>query len=239
MSINLNYTGPSGQIYFVAVVQRMSDLTFSSGDSGPFLAGLTFNQKQILLNEVAGMLGEYRVTLDNSSWIDSEYIYSVCDSGKQLVLGAQNFWTKSGIECGPSGLPYQVWDEPIALHNINGTYGSGENKNFQDLYFANVKTVVSDGTQQDYIGVSWYKNNFIVSSGALTNPAVSVYRTDTGAVLLNNGVMSYSSAQLASVYTNIGTPNLFPSGIPILVNVSGTIDGITRNWNSIVGVDIL
>jgi len=237
MPLNLNFTGVSGQTNYVCLVQRMSDLAFASGATGPFLAGLTFNQKKIVMTE--GLLGNYQVTLDNSAWVDSEYHMYVCDSGTQLTYGSTNFWTEHGIESVPSGIAYTIWDEPISLHNTNGTFGSGENKNYQDLYFANIKAVIADNTQQDYVGATWYKNNLVLNSGSLTNPAVSIYRTDTGAALISNAVMSYTSPQLSSVYYNTAVPNLFPSGIPILINISGVIDGASRVWNSIVGVDIL
>jgi len=236
MPINLNYTGPSGQNYFVAAIQRMSDLTFMSGTNGPFLTGLTFNQKQILLTEVAGMLGEYRVTLNNSAWIDSEYIYSVCDSGIQVVLGAQNFWTKSGIECGPSGLPYQVWDEPMSLHNTNGTFGSGQNKTVQDIYYADIRVLNNSPTNNEY-GVVWFKNTILVSSGNITNPAISCFDCTNGNALFQNKVMSYASNLGALSY--IEPTNKMVSGIPYEVRASGLIDGISQSWRGIKGLDLM
>jgi hypothetical protein len=110
-----------------------------------------------------------------------------------------------------------------------------------NLYYSNIKYIRDNpaGSWKDKYAVQWYKNGSPVTSGNLTNPAVSVYNALTGDALISNGIMSYSSPVLGHVYYQSVNPNVQTSGIPYLVVASGTIDGSTRQWNQIVGLDLL
>ena len=84
------------------------------------------------------------------------------------------------------------------------------------------------------------KNNQIIPSGSLTNPALTVYQTSNGNTIFANGVMSFASPAIgATRYTYNTAASLLASGEPYLVMASGTIDGATRTWGQLVGLDYL
>jgi hypothetical protein len=110
-----------------------------------------------------------------------------------------------------------------------------------DLYYCNIKYLRENpvGSYTDRYAVQWYKNGSPVSSGELTNPRISVYNSLTGGALISHGTMSYSSPVLGQVYYQSSNPTVQTSGIPYLVAVSGTIGSAVRQWNQIVGLDLL
>ena len=262
-NITFDYIGASGQIFHVMTIERVSDTFFLNSGSLAFVNSPSFVQKQIYMPEFSGNLGNYRKVLDATSWNDSEYVYRVHNSGTQECLSASNFWLRNGVEAGPSGYTYSdirqvsgvnvqlssfytpslnienaVWDAQQSSHVTNGTFGSGVNKISQDIYFADIKFVKDNLNLRDEYSVSWFKNNQIVTSGQITNPALSVFNTSLGTALISNGIMSYSSVALSSLRYNDAI-NVVASGEPYLVSVSGTIDGSNRVWNNVVGLDYL
>jgi hypothetical protein len=118
---------------------------------------------------------------------------------------------------------------------------SNQRYNPPDLYYANIKYTRKNvtGAWQDNFSTQWYKNGSVVTSGQLTNPRLSVYNTVDGSVLLNGVAMSYSSPILGSTYYSSSNPTVTNSGIPYMVAISGTIDGQMRQWNQIIGIDLL
>ncbi len=129
------------------------------------------------------------------------------------------------------------------IYKANITQVSGIPIHYDDvgppLYFADIKYIKDNaGPLQDDYAAVWFKNGQIISSGQLTNPAMSVFNAINGNALFSNAVMSYPSTQLGVVqYTQTTTGNLTASGIPYVVRVSGTIDGATRTWPLVVGLD--
>lgn len=133
-----------------------------------------------------------------------------------------------------------VWNSPISGYPTNGTMGSGQLKVSEDIYFANIKYIKDATVPEDEYTVSWYKNNQIIPSGSLTNPALTVYQTSNGNTIFANGVMTFASAAIGAVRYNYNTAaSLLASGEPYLVMASGTIDGATRTWGQLVGLDYL
>lgn len=131
----------------------------------------------------------------------------------------------------------------------NGLYGIGYDyqtsgyvrANIDAVYYANIKYTRKNvtGSWQDNFSTQWYKNGSVVTSGQLTNPRLSVYNTVDGSVLLNGVAMSYTSPILGSTYYSSSNPSVVNSGIPYMVAISGTIDGQMRQWNQIIGIDLL
>lgn len=112
----------------------------------------------------------------------------------------------------------------------------------ESVYYANIKYArknTAPSTWQDYFASQWYKNGSVVTSGQLTSPKISVYNTTDGTALVSHANMSYSSPVLGSTYYLSSNPTVTNSGIPYMVAISGTIDGQMRQWNQIVGLDLL
>lgn len=108
----------------------------------------------------------------------------------------------------------------------------------QDIYYAAIKYISDTTNNVDEFAVQWFKNDQVVSSGALTVPAISVYNTNTGVSVFEHQPMSYASPNLGVVRYN-RTPMALASGEPYLVETSGTIDATNRVWKTIVGIDLL
>lgn len=137
-----------------------------------------------------------------------------------------------------------------ASGRVSGYTGWGNLKDFivsdislqENVYYANIKYArknTAPSTWQDYFASQWYKNGSVVTSGQLTTPKISVYNTTDGTALVSHADMSYSSPVLGSTYYLSSNPTVTNSGIPYMVAISGTIDGQMRQWNQIVGLDLL
>jgi len=104
-------------------------------------------------------------------------------------------------------------------------------------YYANIKYVKDNINNADEFTALWYKDNSPVASSQLTNPALSVFNTSNGTALITNQPMSYASNLLGTVRYNGSL--VTASGESYLVSVSGTIDGSSKNWQLLVGLDSL
>ena len=124
-----------------------------------------------------------------------------------------------------------VWDAAQSGHLAVDTFGYA----LQPVYYANIKYVKDAGNGSDEYAVCWYKDAIPVESGSLTNPAISVYNTNSGANLFANQTMDYASTALGVV--RYDSTLLTPSGEPFVVHVSGVIDSVSRTWKQIVGLD--
>jgi hypothetical protein len=157
------------------------------------------------------------------------------DSSLKPVVIGRTLAVDSNNQIDPSGF----LSANISLYNANGTVGSGLNKVFTDAYFANIKYNKDNLESRDEFAACWYKNGLVVPSSNLTNPAISVYNTNTGAAVISNAVMAYSNVSLGVVRYNTANPLLIASGEPYQIIVSGTIDNLTRQWPLIIGLDYL
>lgn len=146
----------------------------------------------------------------------------------------------SGVPVGTSKyIPDKVWDELQSPHNTNGTFGSGLFKVTQDLYYANIKFNKDSTVPQDEYNVNWFRNSTPLSSGQITNAAISVFKTDgTNTALFINKVTGFTNVNTGTVRYNENT-NLAASGETYLAFASGTIDGGTRTWSNLIGLDYL
>ena len=211
------HTPPSGALVNTDVTPRW--MMFRNGSDTITLQG-DFTQR-------SGHIGRYR------------------SSG---ILSAGNgFSTNDYIEVHASGRVGGQYDGCIVksfiiddIFDSNIVKVSGNDVTIGDfspnIYYANIKYVRDNLT--DRYGVSWYKNGQLMNSGNLTNPALSVYNSQTGASLILDKVMSYASPTLGIVRYN-ETGSLATSGIPYEVITSGNIDGSVKQWKNIIGLDIL
>lgn len=105
-----------------------------------------------------------------------------------------------------------------------------------DVYYANIKLTKDGINNQDEYTVQWFKNSTVLASGDITNAAVSAYTTNSNNSLFTNKVLNYFSINHGGLRYN-ETANLIASGEAYLVITSGTIDGFTRTWSNICGID--
>lgn len=128
------------------------------------------------------------------------------------------------------------------VFDANITQISGNYINYNDFgassYFANIKYNKDNLNAQDEYTVNWFKNNQVLSSGNITNPAISVYNTNGNSALFTNKKLTFASTGLGVLRYN-ETSNITASGESYLVIASGTIDGATRTWQNLIGIDAL
>lgn len=122
-----------------------------------------------------------------------------------------------------------VWTQDPASFN------TGFGAQLQPLYFADVKQYYDLANNRDEYDVQWFNGGIHVTSGQLTNPALSVYNTTTGAAVLANKTLTYASTQLGAVRYNSSAAEVLASGEPYLAVVSGTIGGATRTFMKVIG----
>lgn len=127
-----------------------------------------------------------------------------------------------------------IWDAAMSGHNINGSFGSGN----QPVYYADTKFINDSATPDNEFTAIWYKNGSIVPSSQLTNPAISVHRTTDGSSIIANKSMFYVTSSFGIVRWN-ESPSVIASGEPYYISVSGSIDGAVRTWRTLFGLDLL
>ncbi len=148
-----------------------------------------------------------------------------------LTGAIKTFDTKIEEIVTVSGVVEGVWDQPISSNLIVGSFG----ESLQPVYYADIKYVKDVANANDEYSVCWFKNTQAVASGSITNPAISVYNTSTGASLFINQTLDYASTALGVLRHD--STLLTASGEPFLVSVSGTIDSANREWKKLVGLD--
>jgi hypothetical protein len=122
-----------------------------------------------------------------------------------------------------------VWVSDPAAFNV------GFGAQLQPLYFADVKQYYDIANNRDEYSVQWFNGGVGVTSGQLTDPSLSVYHTSTGAQILANKVLTYTSPILGSTRYNSTGAEVLASGEPYLAVVSGTIGGSVRTFPKVIG----
>lgn len=135
-------------------------------------------------------------------------------------------------------LQQAIFGAKLSSWTINNTVGSGLNKISQNIYYAGIKFVKDSTSPRDEYIVQWFRNSLPVSSGEVTNPALSVYKTSDGTALTQNRPMAVTSVYNGVLRYNEAS-NLAVSGEPYLAMASGTIDGSVRVWSNPIGLDYL
>lgn len=137
-----------------------------------------------------------------------------------------------------NGIQQAVFGAKLSNWTANDTVGSGLNKISQNIYYAAIKFVKDSTVPQDEYTVQWFRNSLPISSGEITNPALSIYKTSDGTALSQNKVLITTSVYNGVLRYNESS-NLVVSGEPYLVTTSGTIDGGLRVWSNPIGLDYL
>ncbi len=154
-------------------------------------------------------------------------------SGHDLVTN-----TLTSFHAPPSGISNAVWNDDITNYTANNTFGSGINRLLEDIYFANIKFLKDRITPRDEYAITWYKNASLVQSGDITDPALSVFKTDDGTSLFANQSLNYASNTLG-ILRHDEASNVTVSGEPYIVYTSGIIDSVNREWKLAIGIDLL
>lgn len=126
----------------------------------------------------------------------------------------------------------EVWDANLTDHNIVGTFG----ETLQPIYYANIKFLKDAPNNADEITAGWFKDSVPLTSGDLSDPALSVINTGNGNKVVDSQSMSFINSTSAVVRYN-ESPSVMVSGEPYVISCSGLIDGTTRNWKLLVGLD--
>jgi len=205
----IDFTGVSG-IYYFLTIERLADNYYREDDAEIFNTGLAFLDKDIILTEGLGdNVGSFSTSVDTSTWDDGYYQLRVHQSGNHEVMDTEIRYIADGNQADPQN----------------------------NVYFAQIKYVKDSTNLTDDYAVYWFKNDQPLASGQVANPALSVYNTLTGSVLLSNKTLGYVSTNVGVLrYTDTGFSTI--SGEPYLIEVSGTIDSQVRNWKTIVGLDL-
>lgn len=205
------FTGPSGTPH-LATIQRVADGAYREDDSETFVSSPAFVDKDITLDEGTNEnRGSYTRTVDASTWNNGIYRLRVHQSG-----------SSPGTVAGTLFAIYKGEEIPVGEHI--------------PMYYAQIKYIKDRNNSQDEFAVVWFKNDFPLNSGDITNPRISAYNTSTGATVFTNQSMNYASVNLGVTRYNVGT--VLPSGEPWLISVSGTIDSVVRTWSNVVGLDL-
>ena len=125
----------------------------------------------------------------------------------------------------------------ITTYTANNTVGSGLNKIFANIYYANVKYLKDMVNLTDEFTAAWYRNGGLITSGELSSPRISVYNTTDGSNIQQNQAMYFASQQHGVARYNMST--VLVSGEPYHIVVSGIIDGAYRTWAHEAGLDYL
>lgn len=131
-----------------------------------------------------------------------------------------------------------VWNANINSHLTNETFGSGIDKTRRDIYFANIKFTKDSVIPDDEYNIGWFRNSQVLQSGQVTNSNISVFRTSDGTALFQNKKADYFSNLHGTLRYN-ESATLAVSGEAYLAVASGTIDGGTRTWSNLIGLDYL
>lgn len=217
--IGINIHNPSGGALIVAdetprwfVYQNDSDTPILQGD---------FTSR-------TGLPGVYRASFQASTGngFSIEGYYEVHASGK-----VNNVVDRTIVD---SFIINDIYDANVVRWSGAPVHTDQLNNN---VYFANIKYVKDNVNNQDEISCQWYRNDQPLTSGELSNPAVSAHQTSNGTALFQNQTMNYASVNLGVVrYTDVSFS--IPSGEPILISVSGTIDNSNKVWRQVVGLDL-
>ena len=104
---------------------------------------------------------------------------------------------------------------------------------FSNLYLSNINLVLNS-TTDDYT-VSWFKNGVRLETG-ITSPTIQVIKRSDGTDLLISSVLSEIGS--TGVYNRLENTSRMPQGSneAYVVVVSATIDGATRSYSKIIGL---
>lgn len=230
-----NETFGSGVLQFSDIAQIVDDvwdeLASTHQTSGTF--GIPYDGTNNWID--ADIRNPARVAIISGVW--NELITNHQVSG---TFGAPfdgiNSWIDSNVrERSVTDIVSGVWNELISDHNIDGTFGA----QLQSIYYADIDYYHDETNTRDEYGIKWFKNNSFLTSGELTNPAMTVIDVLTGTALLSNQVLSYTNDTDALLFHIESTAaNILESGNPYCIQVSGVIDSVSRTWPKIVGTHV-
>ena len=221
-------------VYFSVVCHKPSGGVISAADATPWYRVERMSGSspvEVTTGFLAAdsvMAGRYNGYFYTSSTLFSENnSYQVWVSGRvdgvADILPVKSFYIKNYVDSN--------------MVQVSGAEING-NDFYSNLYYANIKFNKDTINSRDEYTVNWFKNNQPLSSGNFSNPALTVYNTSTGAALFSNQKLTYASLNLGVVRYNDAV-NVTASGEAYLVVASSLIDGASRRWEQIIGIDSL
>jgi len=130
-----------------------------------------------------------------------------------------------------SGAISGIWDESVANHTINGTFGASA----QAVYHADVNYTKDRTSLTDEYTVIWYKNGIPQTSG-ITSPTIKVVNRGDGSDLVAQTSMTQVGSTGAYKYDAVSSERQ-SSGNAYLIVVTASIDSGTRTFYRVVGRD--
>lgn len=221
-------------VHFSVVCHNPSGGALAAADSTPWFRVEKMNAlspTQVLtgnLSANAMMVGRYDGYFYTSgTMFDEDAHYQVWVSGTVVgtsdIMPVKSFIVKNAPD--------------VNVTRVSGQFVNG-NDFGSNLYYANIKFNKDVINSRDEYTVNWFKNSRPLSSGNFTNPALTVCRTDNGTAIFANQQMTYANSSIGVVRYN-DSVNLTASGESYLVIASSTIDGSSRRWEQLIGIDSL
>ena len=221
-------------VFFSVICHHPSGGSLSAADSAPWFRVEEMNglsPTQVLTGNMSAngmMVGRYDGYFYTSgSMFNEDSHYQVWVSGRVAgvadVLPVKSFLIKNAPD--------------VNVTKVSGNFVNG-NDFGGNLYYANIKFNKDVINSRDEYTVNWFRNNQPLASSNITNPAMTVYKTDSATTLFANQRLSFVSTVLGVTRHN-ETSSLTASGEAYLVVASSTIDGSSRRWEQLVGIDSL
>lgn len=220
-------------VYFSIVAHHPSGGYLSATDTQP-----TYTVRKKVGNTITNLISNYDMQTSSVPGLYDGYFYT---SGNIFSNGDYCEVYASGKVSGLSDViiakSFKVGD----IFDGNLVQVSGNDINYNDfasnIYYCNVKYIKDNANNRDEYTVNWLKNSRPLTSGNITNPALSVYRTNDGVAVFQNQTLSFANNTLGILRYN--GSNTIVSGEAYLARTSGTIDGSNRTWEYLFGLDAL
>lgn len=193
-----------------------------------------------------GFIGTYRGTFDATlaNGFNTQSYYEVHASGKVQGVVGRIIVKSFVLDDIFNANVLQVESGYVTAVDITGFPSAADIStevwaNEPNVYFADLKYTKDISGINDEYTVVWLKDTTILSSGNISNPAISVYKTNDSTALFENQTMDFIGTQGILRYNETTPANIQNSGEPYLFVASGTIDSSTRVWKKLVGIDLL
>lgn len=125
----------------------------------------------------------------------------------------------------------------ILRQNLDKTgYILDPSQSGQFIYYADIHFIKDTTNTRDEYTVTFYRNDYLLPSGAISTPQIQVINRSNGTDLIATANMDFISINTGTVKYNEAT-NRTTAGESYLAKVNATIDGVARTWQKLVGRD--
>lgn len=196
-----------------------------------------------------GVSGKYEVGIPDAAlaagakWVEIEYYgatnmlpvlleieLDAVDYQDANTFGLTGFNNTRLSDQGRTEAASGVWNANPSDYSGVNTFG----RELQPIYYADIKQYYDFTNTRDEYSVNWFRGNAGLGSGVVTNSRISVYNTSNGTPVFENASLDYVGVLVGTLRYNDGV-NMLTAGEPYNAVVSGTIDGVTRVWQKVIG----